>query len=155
MNNKLIVFIVAIIFIVSFLVGHWLSESDQKIQQFDKISMQYPACNPVLNECQALLDNTQVSTLFLQKPTALKPFEIEVRVDKPDIQEVRMDFRMPAMNMGVNFYRLNKVNNSLWKGQVILPVCTSRRSDWIAELQVEYQGKLWVAEYGFSQSIEN
>ena len=58
MNNKLIILIVAIIFVASFLVGNWLNRSGQKLQQLEKISMQYTVCDPVLNECEAMLQNT-------------------------------------------------------------------------------------------------
>lgn len=155
MNNKFILPVVAIIFIASFLLGNWLNQSDDNIVQFEKKNMQYLPCNPVMNKCQAMFENIPVSITFLQKPTALNPFMIEVRVDEPDIQEVRMDFRMPAMNMGVNFYRLSEVEEGIWKGDVTLPVCTSRRSDWVGELQIHYQEKLWVAEFAFTQSMDN
>ncbi len=155
MNNKIIISIVAVVFIISFLAGNWLNERNQKAQKLEKVIMQASPCNPAINKCQALLQGAPVIAAFLQKPSALRPFEVEVKSDLSGIEDVHVDFRMQSMNMGVNLYRLNKVKEGVWVGSVTLPVCTSRRSDWIAELQISYQGKLWTAEYAFTQSIDN
>lgn len=155
MNNKFIITIAIVIFVVSFFVGNWLNGRNEQVMQLEKISMQYSACNPVMNTCQAMLQNVPISIVIPQQPSALKPFEIEVRSNLSDIDDVRIDFRMQSMNMGVNFYHLDKINAGTWKGKATLPVCTSRRSDWIVELQINHQGKLWIAEYAFTQSVDN
>ena len=154
MNSKYLVLFVAIVFIFSFLASGLLNRSGLE-KRLDKISMKYDVCNPVKTICQSMLDGTRAELIFLQQPTALKPFEIEVRIDVEGVADVFIDFRMESMNMGLNYYRLSKSATGIWKGTAILPVCTSRRTDWIADLQIEYQGKLWTAEYSFSQSIEN
>jgi hypothetical protein len=63
------------------------------------------------------------------------PVRVEVRGAQPS--SVTVDFFMPAMNMGRNLYALTRAQTDRWIGEVILPVCTSGRRDWLARVDVE------------------
>jgi len=55
---------------------------------------------------------------------------------------------MRGMNMGSNLYRLQPDSEG-YAGRAVLPICTSGRSDWIAEVRIETPHKRYVAPFGF------
>jgi len=50
--------------------------------------------------------------------------------------EVRVDFEMVGMDMGINAYRLQRLADGRYRQDIILPVCTTTRTDWIANLTI-------------------
>jgi len=52
------------------------------------------------------------------------------------VGEVRVDFEMVGMDMGINAYRLERLADGRYRQDIILPVCTSTRTDWIANLTI-------------------
>ena len=49
---------------------------------------------------------------------------------------VRVDFEMVGMDMGINAYRLERLADGEYRSTIILPVCTTDRSDWLANLTI-------------------
>ncbi|MFW5936725.1 MAG: PAS domain-containing sensor histidine kinase, partial [Desulfosalsimonas sp.] len=52
------------------------------------------------------------------------------------VGEIRVDFEMVGMDMGINAYRLDRMADGEYREEVILPVCTTDRSDWLANLSI-------------------
>ncbi|MCL7744570.1 hypothetical protein LV476_06360 [Guyparkeria hydrothermalis] len=52
------------------------------------------------------------------------------------VGSVRVDFEMVDMDMGINAYRLERLADGHYQATVILPVCTTDRSDWLANLTI-------------------
>ncbi|MCL7750905.1 hypothetical protein LV475_04770 [Guyparkeria hydrothermalis] len=52
------------------------------------------------------------------------------------VGEIRVDFKMVGMDMGINAYRLDRLADGQYRAEVILPVCTTDRSDWLANLSI-------------------
>jgi len=52
----------------------------------------------------------------------------------------------------VQRYRLLNKGNGLWESDVVLPVCSLVRSDWMAILEVQYQETWWRGEFEFTAS---
>lgn len=50
------------------------------------------------------------------------------------VGEVRVDFEMVGMDMGINAYRLERLADGRYRQDIILPVCTTTRTDWMANL---------------------
>jgi hypothetical protein len=50
------------------------------------------------------------------------------------VGEVRVDFEMVGMDMGINAYRLERLADGRYRQDIILPVCTTTRTDWVANL---------------------
>jgi hypothetical protein len=74
---------------------------------------------------------------FATPPRALKPFSIELRAaGKERIETVMLTFLMKGMDMGLNRYRMLGDARSGWRAEVILPICVSGRSDWLAEFEL-------------------
>lgn len=49
---------------------------------------------------------------------------------------MRVDFEMVGMDMGINAYRLERRADDSYRQEIILPVCTTSRSDWRANLSI-------------------
>ena len=64
-------------------------------------------------------------------------FEVEPQGEAArSVGEVRVDFEMVDMDMGINAYRLERLADDTFRQDIILPVCTSTRTDWIANLTI-------------------
>ena len=71
-----------------------------------------------------------------------------------NVEKVIVDFNMKDMNMGLNRVQLDHKGNGVWVASTILPVCTLRRNDWVSQLQLLRQNKLWLADFEFEQKKE-
>ncbi len=69
----------------------------------------------------------------------LEKFAFEVRPEgeaASEVGEVRVDFDMREMDMGENAYRLERFADDSYRQDIILPVCTSDVTEWIARLSI-------------------
>ncbi|HER20323.1 MAG TPA: hypothetical protein ENO14_04660 [Chromatiales bacterium] len=62
---------------------------------------------------------------------------------------VRVDFEMVGMDMGINAYRLERLADGQYRATVILPVCTTDRSDWLANLTIHSTEGAYVMQLPF------
>lgn len=142
-----------LVFALAFGGVYWFNEPSKIDAMQPTVPMQTEGtCNPASQGCQARLNGSLVQLKFSGEMNPLTPFAVEVDTGNLDVDAVTLDFKMQGMNMGVNRYRLESDGEGRWHGQVVLPVCTLTRKDWIAGLEVEAQGKRWVAEFGFELS---
>jgi hypothetical protein len=105
------------------------------------------ACNPAQATCPAKGRGVQ---LWFQPRTAIRPlqaFPVTVHLAGLDPDIVTVDFSMPSMNMGWNRYRLSRQSGGVWSGEVILPVCSSGRRDWVAQVEVETSRRRLTARF--------
>ena len=101
--------------------------------------------------CTTQMSERRVTLRFLEQPDPLKPFAFVVSLQgfaKDDVKGIQVAFRMQGMDMGRNLYRLQPDAEG-YTGRAVLPVCTSGRSDWIAEVWIETPHKRYVAPFGF------
>ena len=157
MKNKFIIIFVVLVFIGSYFAGKFLDQSNlatTSIDQYEKVSMTHKPCNPAFNVCAANIENDMVTMEFLQPPSPLNKFEIRVVTGRLNVEKVMVDFNMKDMNMGLNRVQLDHKGNGVWVASTILPVCTLRRNDWVSQLQLLRQNKLWLADFEFEQKKE-
>lgn len=108
------------------------------------------------NRCHSRVCTTQanerrVTLRFHETPNPLKPFAFDVSLQgfpEDDVRGVQIAFLMRGMDMGRNLYRLQPGPEG-YTGRAVLPICTSGRSDWIAEVRIETPHKRYVAPFGF------
>ena len=94
-------------------------------------------CDPQRGPCLAG-DASQGLTLSLPESARLmQPFPIQVQFHGMTASSVTVDFQMRGMEMGVNRLRLEPAGAGLWRGTVILPICTTGRADWLALVEAE------------------
>ena len=109
-------------------------------------------CNIATDGCTVGNDNVQLSIKFDQNFGALKPFTLQLQLDQNTplkVDEINLIFSMNGMNMGLNKYRLIQKNDALWVATVTLPICTSGRSDWIADFEIQSINQKWKVQLPF------
>ncbi|MHB1677601.1 MAG: hypothetical protein ACYCSS_08725 [Sulfuriferula sp.] len=92
-------------------------------------------CADTLHTCRFTMDRQSVQVNFLEPPTGLHPFTLQVEI--PSAHRIFASFTMPEMDMGNNRYRLLQKNAQLWQAQVILPVCMSGGHNWLLTLNID------------------
>lgn len=109
--------------------------------QLPTIELSVPgSCDPAASSCEAVDDTEPGRRLRLRvEPGAspLRPFRVEVWLDgfESSPSEVSLSFAMADMYMGENRYLLRPAGDA-WAARVILPICTTRRIDWLATISV-------------------
>lgn len=154
MNNKIILLLVAILFTGSYFAGRWLQRDDME-QELPSRQMRYAACDPVANDCVAFIEGHKLVVRFLQPPSALKPFGVQLVAENLNPQNVVVEFTMQGMDMGMNRYVMQPLDGGSWATQVILPVCSLGRHDWHSRFEVVYQGNRWFANFNFVQGANS
>lgn len=68
----------------------------------------------------------------------MRPFDVSIRLAgfKEPPARVELSFRMSDMYMGDNRYSLSRAPDGSWSGRVILPICTTRRLDWLVDVSL-------------------
>jgi len=94
--------------------------------------------------CRATADGLSVTVRFAASPRALRPFPVQVSIEgEQAAASVTVGFVMQGMDMGLNRYRLIAAAAHDWQADVTLPVCTSGRSDWLADVEVNAGGNIY------------
>ena len=92
-------------------------------------------CDP-RQGCRASDASLAVTVAFGAEARALQPFPVRVQLanDQP-VDSVSVAFSMQGMDMGSNRYRLLADGTGGWMGDITLPICTSGRTDWLADFE--------------------
>jgi hypothetical protein len=78
-----------------------------------------------------------VTVAFGAEPRALQPFPIHIQLaGHQQADAVTVAFSMPDMDMGTNRYRMVADASAGWNADITLPICTSGRSDWVADFEL-------------------
>lgn len=67
----------------------------------------------------------------------VEPMQLEVEIERGDVDKVVVDFTGVNMNMGFNRQELGKLGAGHFSGQAVLPVCVTGRMSWLATVIVE------------------
>lgn len=87
--------------------------------------------------CRAADESAAVTVTFGAEPRALQPFPIHIQLDgHQQADAVTVAFSMQAMDMGSNRYRLIADAPGGWNADITLPICTSGRTDWVADFEL-------------------
>lgn len=151
MKNKVILVLFIIVFVLAYLFGLFLKQREIQSENLDFITTVKSQCNPSLNVCSATVFDQNISFYFKQQPIPLKPFQVEAELNSLQPDEVYIIFEMEGMEMGFNKYQLNNAKNSVWKGIVVLPVCSLGRNDWVVNLYIKVKDKYERAVFYFEQ----
>lgn len=91
------------------------------------------ACPDIVAGCA--LPDRPGRIAFDRRPQTLKPFRIQVDISGARV--VHASLAMRDMQMGANRYRLLADGERRWKADILLPICTNDRSDWIMTLEID------------------
>ncbi len=118
------------ILILALIIGGIYRRSHHREQQPDSVN-----CPDTQHTCQLTVNGRSIHLTFLQAPTALHPFTLQVVA--PDAHRISASFAMADMDMGNNTYRLLRKNSGIWQASVILPVCMSGSHKWLLTLDID------------------
>lgn len=141
--------IVAMIFILAGLAGKHYLLNKPVAKQMIWMNVE-PDCQLRSRSCLARVKQHNVTLELVGTVHYLKPFQIKVSpqgFDELVIQRVVATFSMVGMEMGINRYILSKNSKGEWLGAVILPVCSSGRTDWHVELRLETNEMIYLSKY--------
>lgn len=147
--------IVAVLILIAMvLLGQWKLRSGSAVPSGSAATLTVaPGCDSARTACVAQGDGLTIELLLGPPVQPLQPFDMRFQVVQGtlgDAARVELRFVMRDMDMGLNRYRLAYAPDGVWLGQATLPMCTSRRTDWIAQLEIRDGGRRWTAELPFS-----
>ncbi|MGV6858840.1 MAG: hypothetical protein ACWA5X_07685 [bacterium] len=149
--------------VVGFLViGTWFAKDYQQ-SQLEKVPrgklVQVPEqCEPRRSPCHiSLPDGGVVGLIVLGEPSPLQAFTMALEAGgmNPHLSQAWVSFEMVGMDMGVNqsvFRPINPEAGYGFSAEVLLPVCTTRKTDWVAYIHLIAGDKHWTVRYLFSLS---
>ncbi len=144
---KAIIILILVIFL-SYVIGQKLSKEDAVVKQETVFNS---SCDPTKQICTFKNKNSLYSVEFTEPPSALSPFTVKIKLESLQPQSVELTFEMEGMDMGFNTYGLVK-NKKIWSAEVILPVCSLARNDWFLNVRMEFENRVSVSRFKFSQA---
>lgn len=93
-----------------------------------------PCADPIAG-CTFVHHDAPATLRFSATPEPLKPFF--VTLSHPGLKTASISFQMAGMDMGFNRYDLQRGADGVWTARIVLPVCASRRVDWISEIHLD------------------
>jgi len=69
--------------------------------------------------------------------------------DKEKVKSMNAVFSMNSMEMGLNKFQFKQGFHSKeddWQSLILLPICTSKRTDWIMIINLETENKIYRAQ---------
>ena len=104
-------------------------------KSFEVTAPQVHHCADLMQGCRMQLDGNTLEVKFTEKPNALHPFEVVVKIN--GMRQVSAGFAMVGMDMGKNRYNLYSAGENKWAAKVVLPVCVTGRRDWVMTLDLD------------------
>ena len=133
------------VFLGSYLLGLLL-----KVENKQDFLIYKSTCNLLHGNCYISDADVEYNILFKGDPSPLTPFSIQLTSLKLVPSNIKVEFEMEGMNMGSNIYSLNNIGGS-WSADVLLPVCSLGRNDWVLRVMLSYNEKVNLTEFKFTQ----
>lgn len=146
--------VLVLVFTVSYFLSlKYAPSTGQSYHSYEQVRLHgSSSCDVTQQACIRSADGIRLQLEIPDKPSALKPFAVTAQVDADhpvDIQQVNLIFTMQGMQMG-ELRQALQANGSLWRGQAILPICTTGRRDWRVQVEVMAAKTIYVADYDFA-----
>ena len=151
-----LILITVLIYIVLFVPGLNQALKQENSRQLQSVGVIQEAqqCTSLTTGCDTKIDGLSLALKFPKNIIYLNSFPIEVSLSgdkQSQIENVKIEFRMLKMNMGINYYQLqqDRGNKILWKGNGVLPICVTGRTDWQAHVEVKIKDKIYKTVFQF------
>lgn len=144
MNKGIVVFLLSVLGLAYWLAPEYLAGREAAL------TLQAPtSCRLQTSECQIRLPGDIPVTIRAEGE--IKPLsEFKLFVNSQEVLPKAVSFEMVDMDMGINRYQFSVGQMKEWETKVVLPVCTSNRSDWIALFDFKLEtGEMYRLEYPF------
>ena len=106
-------------------------------------------CDLLSSPCTYIIENKKIRLEFLTKVRTLKSFKLKAKLFgfKSSIKKIKSDFSMKSMSMGLNSFQFKRValeeSTSSWLSTILLPICTSQRTDWTMLVEIETENNIY------------
>lgn len=151
--KRLILIFVLVTLLVTLLVSVLLRPPQHEMMGLEPVNTIFmpteKECDVRVSSCQASVGDHTLSLSLEPALQALKSFAVKLKSAGWRPEQVVVYFSMQGMEMGLNRFSLTQTTGG-WQGVAMLPVCTDRRSDWLATVFVSHNGQRYRAEFSFS-----
>ncbi len=109
------------------------------------------SCDLQKGECSLKLpDGGLVSLSIEPRPIPLvQNFNIKVNIKGIEVEAVAVDFKGTTMNMGPNNVTLKVLQNNIYTGNGMLPVCIRNSMEWQADVYLQGKDGIIIAPFVF------
>lgn len=146
MNKTIIISVV--IFISSYYLGVNISRLSNSNESAKIITLR--KCDPVYQKCNVRIGKGEIIFSFEGEVSSLSQFRMNVLVNAIDISNISLEIRMKGMNMGSNVYSFDNNNDNFWNANIVFPVCSLNRNDWVARLIVRANNINYFVDFSFN-----
>lgn len=101
-------------------------------------------CDLLKTECSFSYGEHVVKFELSDNIRTMQPFQLFANLQNftLPVENVVVSFKMKSMNMGINTFRLSRNQHDAnqqnrWRVSILLPVCTSKRTDWLMNIKIE------------------
>ncbi len=136
MNKKTLRSLFVVLLLALVIVGNYFLRPGA-----DNNQVEYSKCQLGIESCVIVIDGMELEIIVEGEIKALKPFVIHMTDKNQIIDKALVKFNMKAMDMGVNQYEFVQIDNNNWKAEVVIPVCTTGRRDWLVEFEIDNEIK--------------
>lgn len=119
-------------------IAYFQRQSQQ--QEFSqRINYKVPTvCGFNSDPCNIEIDGKKFSITVHGKIMSLERFNIQLQSDS--VKTAVVSASMVDMDMGMNRFVFKETALGVFETSVVLPVCTARRKDWLAEFYIDLMG---------------
>lgn len=154
-NTRVLLLLLIVGFVFLYLqlkAGRFTEQDYQTYTHYRLVPQQ--ECDLIKTGCMSAGEDLSVLLQFQSQPSALKPFIAVVSIkslQSSQPSEVSLSFVMQGMDMGEQSFPLEyKPASATWEGEVILPICTSGRSDWQVISEITLGDTIYSTVHDFS-----
>ena len=134
---RLSILLITLIFFVFYILNELYIGNNKSSLSKTEINLETnTVCDLNSKPCYLNADDKRLELKLIGNLKTMQRFNLNAELDNfSDVEAVFVIFSMVSMNMGFNQYEFTKSGVSpnaspLWRASIILPVCTSKRSDW-------------------------
>ena len=140
----------------------WNKYQSELINHVDSIAKSDDNCQLNVSACEAsfqIIDESSHLTQTTFKTVKLsidpnpipllKPFNLKVKAGLDRINKVVVEFKGKEMDMGPNQTELALQKDGYYTGQGVLPICTIDTMNWVAQVYIQTDKKLFLSQFNF------
>lgn len=141
-----------LLFVLAFGLGLLLKQNPGDFEHVEAVFRS--PCDISSQSCSVNEATVQYTIHFEGKPSPLKPFKVVLDTQQVFTDAPVISFEMEGMDMGFNQYSLKRTQLTgviRYQAEVVLPVCSLGRNDWLMVLNLQTKESRHRAMFRFAQ----
>lgn len=130
--------VILLIFLGGYGAAYYWQDLGKKDNAYDVVFQVPQRCRFNADPCVFEIAGQRFELVVEGDVVPLKKFMVTLKNDA--VQQASVSFSMMDMDMGINRFAFAKTGQNKWETQVVLPVCSARRKDWVAEFSLLLSG---------------